>query len=156
MDNLGKIISIDEVFDLKFQFRTQTGKRMGMVQTLNAILGATGNMEGYKIKTDRHEFYVLIDSVQCCCESWGYFISEDDCNKFIGAELFEVNLTDKCLNSKKFEESGYYEEEGGIQFVDFVTNKGKFQLAVYNAHNGYYGHPILILKDEEILLDDVL
>lgn len=156
MDNLGKIISIDEVFDLKFNFRTQTGKRMGVPQLLNAMFGATGNMEGYKIKTDKHEFYVLIDSDQCCCESWGYFISEDDYNKFVGGELFEVNLTDKCLNSKKFEESGYYEEEGGIQFVDFVTSKGKFQLAVYNAHNGYYGHPILVLKDEEILLDDVL
>ena len=54
------------------------------------------------------------------------------------------------------EKSGYYEEEGGIQFVTFKTNKSVFQLAVYNCHNGYYGHGIIVAKDEEILLNDTL
>jgi hypothetical protein len=60
------------------------------------------------------------------------------------------------LNQTVVKESGYYEDEGGIQFVDFVTDKGVFQLAVYNAHNGYYGHGILVAKDDEILLNDTL
>lgn len=113
-------------------------------------------MDGYKVETDKHTFYVLIDNMQSCCESWGYFSNEDDFNDFIGAELFEINLTDKALNKKKLKESGYYEDEGGIQFVDFVTSIGVFQLAVYNAHNGYYGHGILVLKDNETVLEDVL
>ena len=45
---------------------------------------------------------------------------------------------------------------GGIQFVDFVTDRGTFQLAVYNSHNGYYGHGILVLKNDEVLLEDDL
>lgn len=43
-----------------------------------------------------------------------------------------------------------------IQFVDFVTSRGTFQLAVYNSHNGYYGHGIIVAKDDEILLNETL
>ena len=122
------------------------------------ITASMSNMEGYKVETSLHNFCVLIDNGQSCCESWGYFSSEDNLEAFVGAELLEIQLTDTALNSKKVEESGYYEGEGdgGIQFVDFVTNKGTFQLAVYNAHNGYYGHGILICKDKEVVLSETL
>lgn len=93
---------------------------------------------------------------QSCCENWGYLSSEDDLTQFIGNELIEVKLTDVALNQSKLEDSGYYDGDGGIQFVDFVTNKGVFQLAVYNSHNGYYGHGIVVAKDNDILLNDTL
>jgi hypothetical protein len=156
--NLGEIKSIKEVFDFKIQpIASMNGKggRLGMSQMTNALCGYAA-MDGYKVETDKHIIYVLIDNGQSCCESWGYFSSDDDLSLFTGSELKEINLTDKALNKQKFKDSDYYEDEGGIQFVDFVTNKGIFQLAVYNAHNGYYGHGILVAKDDEIILNETL
>ena len=83
--------------------------------------------------------------------------SDDDLNDYIGANLQAVRLTDTALNQEVVKDSGYYDGEfGGIQFVDFVTDRGTFQLAVYNSHNGYYGHGILVLKNDEVLLEDDL
>ena len=136
--------------------KSNSGKiLLGMSGMLSAIFGY-GKWDGYKIKTENHEFNLLIDNGQSCCESWGYFFLNDDEQDFVGAELLEVNLTDTALNKQKVDESGYYEYAGGIQFVDFVTNKGVLQIAVYNAHNGYYGHPIIFAKDEEIFHQDTL
>lgn len=155
---LGKIKSIKEVTNLKFEPVVPLhgrGGRLGILQMLNDLRGFSC-MDGYKVETDEHTIYVLIDNEQNCCENWGYLSSEDNLEYFVGAELFEIKLTDKALNQSKVEESGYYEDCGGIQFVDFVTSKGVFQLAVYNAHNGYYGHGIVIAKDNEILLSETL
>lgn len=133
---------------------------LGTIQNIEEVYDVKGtgwsNKDGYRVETDKHTFHVLIGNSQSCCESWGYFSSEDDLNDFIGAELYEINLTDTALNKKKVEESGYYNDSGGIQFVDFSTDIGTFQLAVYNSHNGYYGHDISVLKDEDVLLDDCL
>lgn len=156
---LGKITKIEEVRDYKIQPVAKmdgSGGRLGMAQMINTLCGYS-NMDGYKIETDKHIFHVLIDNGQSCCESWGYLSSEDDHLPFIGAELREVRLTDTALKQSVVEKSDYYGGDGGgIQFVDFVTNKGTFQLAVYNDHNGYYGHGILVAKDEEILLNETL
>lgn len=129
---LGKIKSIEEVFDLR--------------------VNPEYSMDGYKVETEKHIFYILIDNKQSCSESWGYLSSEDNLNNFIGANLIEIKLTDKALNQSVVDNSGYYEDNGGIQFVDFITDQGIFQLAVYNAHNGYYGHGILVTKDNEVLM----
>jgi hypothetical protein len=155
---LGKIKSIEEVYNFKIQpvaNMNGSGGRLGMSQMINALCGYS-DMEGYKVETEDHVFYVLIDNGQSCCESWGYLSSEDNFTPFIGTELIEIKLTDVALNQSVVEKSGYYEDSGGIQFVDFVTERGVFQLAVYNAHNGYYGHGILVAKDNEILLNDTL
>ena len=114
------------------------------------------NYDGYKIKTTNHEYFILVENAQHCCEIWGYLTSEDDYGSFIGKELKSFELTDCALNTKKVEESGYYGDEyGGIQFVNFNFWDGTtLQFAVYNAHNGYYGHEILVLKDSEVLFED--
>ena len=156
---LGKIIKIEEIFNLETanvgRLTGSNGSSLGMSQLIHAMAGC-GEYDGYLVETDEHKYHVLISNTQDCCESWGYFSSEDDVAQFVGARLKEVNLTDVALNKKKIEDSGYYEEEGGIQFVDFVTDRGTLQLAVYNAHNGYYGHGIIVAKDAEILLGDTL
>ena len=127
-----------------------------MMQMLNALRGY-GEYDGYKITTEKTEYLILIDNGQCCCESWGYFVSEDDINDYIGKDLIDVALTDKALNNKKLKESGYYDDCGGIQFVDFKFSDGSvLQFAVYNAHNGYYGHPIIVAKGDEIICQDTL
>ena len=132
------------------------GARLGMMQMMSSVFREGSTYDGYEVITDKHSYKVLIDNQQSCCESWGYLASEDNNDAFIGAELIEVKLTDVALNQKVVEESDYYVDAGGIQFVDFVTDKGVLQLAVYNGHNGYYGHGIIVAKDENVLLDDVL
>lgn len=159
-NDLGKIISIKEITGFKCcNFGTMdgaNGSRMGISAMLNVLRGY-GEYDGYEIKTDIHNFLILISNGQCCCESWGYFTSEDETDNFIGKTLIDVELTDKALNTKKVEESGYYADEGGIQFVNFKFSDGTIlQFAVYNAHNGYYGHPIIVAKDAEILMEDTL
>lgn len=158
--DLGKVISIKEVIDFTCGntgvMRGNNGAQLGMTSMVNKLLGFE-KYDGYEIHTDKHRFLILISNEQNCCESWGYFASNDDFNDFIGKTLIEVSLTDKALNNKVLEGSGYYEDDGGIQFVDFRFSDGsKLQFAVYNAHNGYYGHPILVAKDEDILTHDTL
>ena len=158
---LGIVKTIKEINNARLgnigQIEGRNGSRLGMTQILNA-LREFGEYDGYKITTQEHEFNILIDNGQCCCENWGYFASEDDFSQYIGKELKEVNLTDTALNKEKAEENGAYGyEEGGIQFVDFVFTDGDvLQFAVYNEHNGYYGHGIIFAKDTEILLQDTL
>ncbi|MDR1328864.1 MAG: hypothetical protein LBK23_04615 [Oscillospiraceae bacterium] len=133
---LGTISRIEEVYEVKRGY---------------------GSMDGYKVATDKTEIFVLIDNAQDCCERWGYITSEDDFSPYIGAELRQIVLTDTALNIEYVEKSNRYGfDEGGIQFVDFQTSNGVFQLAVYNSHNGYYGHGIVILIGDDVIHEDVL
>jgi hypothetical protein len=118
----------------------------------NIILNDKGwdsNYEGYIVKTEDKEYKVLISNSQSCCESFGYLQSEDDLDEFIGAELLSVQTTDVGLVKEEVE---YGYDSGDIMFVDFNTSKGTFQLAVYNAHNGYYGHGIIITTDDREII----
>ena len=128
---------------------------LGLITKIEEVDNYQG-MDGYRVTTDAHVILVLIDNGQSYRESWGYLSSDDNLDQFVGAILKEISLADKALNQKQVEQSDYYEGEGGIQFVDFTTNKGVFQLAVYNAHNGYYGHGILVAVDDDVVLNDTL
>lgn len=101
---------------------------------------------GYIIKTSQQEIKILISAEQQCCENSGYFCANDSMCDFIGAELLKVKLTNTCLNTKVFETKDELRwiSEDCIQFVDLITDKGTLQFAVYNNHNGYYGHQIFI------------
>jgi len=156
-----KILEIQEINNLKLsnigKMNGDNGSRLGVAQMINAISGYD-DYDGYSIKTSEHEYHILIDNGQSCCESWGYFSSNDEFDEFIEKELKEVRLTDTALNQKVLNDVAPYGfDEGGIQFVDFIMNDGSvLQFAVYNDHNGYYGHSILIAKDNEILLQNTL
>lgn len=162
---LGKIKLIEEVSGFGLgnvaPMEGRGGSSLGMGGMINSLFGGR-SMEGYKIKTGEHEILVLIDDGQSCCENAGYFATEDNLSEFVGAELLEMNLTDTELKAGVLKDHGFeYESEhgfdgGGIQFVTFKTSKGDFQLAVYNSHNGYYGHGIIVAQDGNVLLDDTL
>ena len=154
-----KLISIEEVYGLRLGNVGKHGEkaRLGMTQVLNALMGYS-EYDGYKIKTSEHEYLILIDNGQSCCEDWGYFSSDYDFERFIGKNLLSVECTDTALNVQRVKETAPYGFDcGGIQFVDFKMSDGSvLQFAVYNAHNGYYGHPIIIAKGENIIMQDTL
>lgn len=157
---LGKIVSIEELQDFTLgniaPMNGSNGASLGFTGMLN-ILGGGRSMDGYRVKTDEHEILVLIDNGQSCCEDWGYFSSDDDVKTHIGAMLSDIELTDTALNVQGIKERFEYGlDEGSIQFVTFKTDRGDFQLAVYNSHNGYYGHGIIVAEDGKILCDDTL
>lgn len=77
-----KIQEIKEITDL-------SGK------TLN-ILSDHSNYEGYHIKTDLKEFFILINNSSSCCEDWGHITSADDVNEFVGATVLNVKYIDNA------------------------------------------------------------
>lgn len=104
---------------------------------------------GFDIETTEQTITLAIDNDASCCESWGYFLTEDDTEKFIGAELLGVEITDTNRSNRTFKEWDWRKEEpennedlnaGDVMFVDIRTNRGILQFVAYNAHNGYYGH----------------
>lgn len=105
--------------------------------------------EGYWIKTNKQIIKIGISNEQACCEVFGYLTTNDDLKDFIGATFFDIKLTDTSLNTKIIKERFEHEfDDEDIQFVDINTDKGTLQLAVYNKHNGYYGHSIIIESKE--------
>lgn len=137
------IKAIAEVKDLK---QATIGAGGGLGNLIGALQGWSA-YDGYAIETERQTIYVLIDNYQSCCESWGYLASDDDLSAFIGAELREMAVVDEALNTRMVE-AGRSLDEGGIVFVNFVTDRGVLQLACYNGHNGYYGHEVHILSQQ--------
>ena len=97
--------------------------------------------EGFEVVTTKRTIRVCISNNTNCCESWGHLASDDNLAQYVGANLLEVASVDTAFN--KNTDPGDI-DEGTVNFVDFVTSAGKFQLAVYDSHNGYYGHSVEI------------
>jgi hypothetical protein len=154
----GTIIKIEDIESMDigntFNLVGIKGARLGFSGMLSSLSGGA-HMEGYLVETTEHKFLILIDNKQSCCENWGHFSTHDNLQDFVGKELISIELTDTALTTESIEELEYL-DGGAVQFVTFKTSDGDFQLAVYNAHNGYYGHGIIVAKDVEILLQDVL
>jgi len=101
--------------------------------------------DGYIIDTDKQQIKLGIDNWQACCENWGYFMSEDNLNDFIGAEIRSVAVVDTELRSYEELEALY---EGDTMFVNIETTNGLLQFVAYNEHNGYYGHDACVISQQ--------
>jgi len=103
--------------------------------------------DGFVITTSEQQIRLGIDNGQCCCENWGYFMSEDDTSDFIGAKLIDVKITDTLLKpNDEFDVNDMY--EGDVMFVNVETDKGLLQFVAYNEHNGYYGHEACVISKQ--------
>lgn len=102
------------------------------------------NMEGFKVTTDKQTIFVGITSNQSCCENFGYFMTNDNINEFVGALLNEIRLTDTLLQVTDFDK----EYAGDVMFVNFETSQGTLQFVAYNDHNGYYGHQAVVMSEQ--------
>jgi hypothetical protein len=113
------------------------------------------NYAGYEIITTDQTIQLLIEDESSCCEHWGYLLSEDDIDTFIGGALLDIKVVDEeritksILNKLKQETSfqGDYDETATI-FVNLETSKGTLQFVAYNEHNGYYGHNVRIISKQ--------
>lgn len=104
--------------------------------------GWSSMYSGYIITTDQQVVKMGITDSQQCCESFGYLMSEDDVQSFVGAELISVSVVDEALNKKLIED--IEDSETYIIFINIETTKGLLQFVAYNSHNGYYGHTAFI------------
>jgi len=114
---------------------------------------ASGSYEvdysGFIVTTDKQEIKVGIENEQLCCEAWGYIISEDNLEDFVGAVLAEVYLTDTALKTyEDLPEEGDLFHLSDCMFVNFVTSAGLLQFVAYNEHNGYYGHDAVVVSEK--------
>lgn len=102
---------------------------------------------GYQVITDQQTIKVGISNNRLCCENFGYLITNDDTEDFIGADLINISIVDTALNNKKLEQIEYL-DYGSAMFVNFETSNGLLQLVVYNSHNGYYGHETVLISKQ--------
>lgn len=109
------------------------------------------NWQGWEVETDQQIIRVMIGNDHDCCEVWGYFATNDDVKDYIGTLLRGIAVVDDRLNVEyntpgELESWEYDDPDEGrgtsTFFVNFETDRGVFQLAVYNNHNGYYGHKV--------------
>ena len=99
--------------------------------------------DGYKISTTNGVIEIAVESFQNCCENWGYISSNDNFSDFCGVEILEIKYTqkiDEVLETITMQLSKKDVELDNIYFITFETSKGTLQFAVYNEHNGSYGH----------------
>jgi len=119
---------------------------------------------GFLIKTEGKDIHLLIDNSRICCENFGYISSNDDLSYFIGAEILDYKVieTDTYnelpIKLKKVLKLGseYDINVLDCSFIKFETDRGSFDLTVYNHHNGYYGHKIKIIERVVSPLERVL
>lgn len=135
------ILVIDEVKDYEFQ----------------AV-----DYDGFRIITNKQEVLLLIENGFSCCESYGYFVCDDNINAFIGCELKDISTIDTKLiketllkivdNTSRIGaesiQSILNHKYGNLMFIEVLTSKGTLQFAAYNAHNGYYGHTALVISNQ--------
>ena len=100
------------------------------------------SMEGFIVVTENQEIQLGISSGQSCCEQYGYFMTNDNIEDFVGATIREIRLTNTLLEVEDFNK----EYSGDVMFVNIETNKGTLQFVAYNDHNGYYGHDALVVS----------
>lgn len=80
----------------------------------------------------------LLDDGQSCCEH-RYMVTTDDLTEYNNCKLLDIELKDA---PEEEDEYGTHE----VQFLDIKTDKGVFQMANHNEHNGYYGGFWIIAK----------
>ena len=102
---------------------------------------------GFFIETNNETIKIGIVNSQSCCEEWGYLSSDDDFEKFVGANIRKIEITDKSLIKKELFPYAYNSQYQSM-FIDIVTSRGTIQFACYNYHNGYYGHDAVLISNE--------
>lgn len=115
--------------------------------------GSWSGYDGFIITLyDGTQVCLGISNGQSCCENWGYLMSEDSLEEFIGAEYIGVEVVDSALSHVKMRDM----YEGSCMFVNISTSNGLLQFVAYNEHNGYYGHSAVVVVDGTVQHSEIL
>jgi hypothetical protein len=122
------------------------GMLSGNAKTVDTVKSSLGKIiETVELKDDDLKFLftdgtgmILRDDGQSCCEH-RYMVCDDDLTSFWGDTLVNIELKDA---PEVEDEYGTHE----VQFLQITTNKGTFQCANHNEHNGYYGGFWIVAK----------
>jgi hypothetical protein len=154
------IVAIEEIDDeiIPITKVVDRGKRKGETYTHER------HLSGYRIETSKNEYKLLIDNQQDCCENWGYLSSDDDINSYLGSELLEISIVDESLKSTKIKMKSKHLSDDDVKgrgdmnamFINLETSEGLLQFAVYNSHNGYYGHEVFYIINGNIEQEKML
>lgn len=110
--------------------------------------------DGYLIETTHRKIEFLISNSQYCCESWGYTSTSDNLEEFIGSEFLDMSTvcSDDGMNrfKSKLDLLTYEHVTENAEFITLNTSVGELVFAIYNSHNGYYGHEVNIKIDNKI------
>lgn len=99
--------------------------------------------DGFRIETEDEEIYFVIGNSQQCCENWGtYLYTPEDLKDYIGAEY--LGYDEKSCNEVESNLKDEYVDPDEICFLNIHTSKGTIDFAVYNSHNGYYAHAVVL------------
>ncbi len=118
------------------------------------------NFMGYEMETDQGFVTIAVDNVSACCESFGAVDNLPNLEYFNGSNIVdiqavEVNEKGEWRDSKSLDNKigDYGEEVLEAGFIKIVTDKDTFDMSVYNNHNGYYGHEVIVKKTKSSCLD---
>lgn len=114
------------------------------METIVKFVKVNDEKLGYEIHTDEQVITCLISNYGNCCEDWGFITTEDLLSDYVGAELLSINLIDTDYKTHPLAKDFIDAYEIAFCFIDVVTSKGTLQFAIYNQHNGYYGHDVKI------------
>ena len=109
---------------------------------------AYGRYDGFAIETDKQTIYLLIENGQSCCENWGYLLSHDNFDEFIGAQLLGLREVSEAEIGVSLPADTSCHGSPATVFVNVETSKGTLQFVAYNDHNGYYGHEVRIVSEQ--------
>lgn len=99
--------------------------------------------DGFKIETEDEEMYFLINNFQQCCENWGtYLYTPEDLKDYIGAEY--LGYDEKSCSEIENHLKNEVVDPDEICFLNIHTSNGTIDFAVYNSHNGYYSHAVIL------------
>lgn len=113
-------------------------------------------LDGVKIDFDNDKSLVFgISHDQDCCEEWVYISQADneDVSNYIGAKIRSIEIVDYSVLTQ-LEEIGACETD--CYFLNVMTTKGELNFAVYNIHNGYYGHRVTMKYDNNEMFSKFL
>lgn len=109
---------------------TVTAIRNSLGKTIQSVcLDAESNQLRFNFSDGAN--LTIFDNGQSCCET-RYMRTDDNLTEFAGALLLDLELKDAPPIN------GDYDVHE-VQFLDVKTDKGVFQMANHNEHNGYYG-----------------
>lgn len=94
---------------------------------------------------DKNDIYIGFDFYQQCCESFGYYISNE-----VDSEAISIyKIKGYYFDTKKSLEKKLKINDNSA-CIKLINDKNEYlYLHLYNNHNGYYCHEVWIEKDDD-------